>query len=544
MAEEGPQSVGLNQITVQTTITDPNSVSAKRAESGVTSPDTPGTKAKLDLPPSTPLGIHRFGSGFESNASTRSMCSTCQLSEMSVHIEPRRRTTRYLPEHYRKRKSLMTEQEAEQLRSLMQETELTTAIQRVPFFRKQVKLLLWMRKNLQFLRFVNEALHFSDKPPVLLCLKGMVLSLSDIDSTLVLYFFLVANTVKLIANVVKDTFQVPRPTWCLKMLQGAKAVQLSRYRDPETGAVVHVLSHRKTETGASQSLGDPVSRNVTSVEYLQMAQQKVKTEAPGKGNNKKKSVVAQGNNEARISERSFSCPSCHTVAVSSVTLIMALHFNSLPFWLLYIILSIAMALSRTALGMHWPFDTSMALLLCLTTVPPLYAAKDDMFLEIVKKSPEHCLFYLLGYSLLCSLIYLAVYRYCMMVVGVPSNIAHIADDFRLFKRVQIGTEIRDNMGFAGVAVGIYAHWKWTLEGSSKFEFKFGVTPCFVYVGGLYVLLCLGAWLRGSYLKLEPWSPRDYYVKWVVYFCCGFWMVAGNGVFWWVKNEKVWVDGKT
>lgn len=329
-------------------------------------------------------------------------------------------------------------------------------VPKVPLWPYQVLIQLWTMKNLRWLWVVNSALHFSDKPPVVVIIKAAVLSFTNINPSLVLFFFLVQTFVKTFANIVKDTVQIPRPMWCFLRPTG----------------------------------------------------------------------------HASISERSFSSPSCHTVFVSSVTLIMACHFQTWPFWVLYGVLSLAMALSRVALGMHWPFDVSAALVLCACTVPALYALRQALWFDYVD-TPEGILTWVLVYAAASTAIYVCVYALCMLVIGVPEGVKHIADDYSLFKRIQWGTEFRDNSLLAGVGVGVFIHWKLTLD-TVDFQYRWGLASGVLTCGGCAALLILGAQLR-KLLRLNAWSPPDYAMKCIIYFIVGVYMVACNGMFWWVGD---------
>jgi hypothetical protein len=156
-----------------------------------------------------------------------------------------------------------------------------------------------------------------------------------------------------------------------------------------------------------------------------------------------------------FSERSFSLPSCHTVFISSVTLLNALYFREKVWaWILYGCLSLCMAVSRIALRMHWPLDTFCALLLTGILCPVLYACKAYILSLFV--NPLAVLVGVNVYVIVLSLLY--VFLHTMMTQENQPVAGLENQNVTTFKRTQIGTELRDNAHLLGLGLGAYIRW--------------------------------------------------------------------------------------
>jgi membrane-associated phospholipid phosphatase len=218
-----------------------------------------------------------------------------------------------------------------------------------------------------------------------------------------------------------------------------------------------------------------------------------------------------------ISERSFSLPSCHTVFISSVTLLNALYFEDrLWAWMLYVCLSTSMAISRVALRMHWPLDTFCALVLTGTLCPVLYAGKAYALSVLITPIAVITSVSVYVVALTCVYAFLLMMLKCEKEpVGGPND---EGQNVTTFKRAQLGTELRDNAYLLGMGVGAYVIW------SIPNGLDFGIYPTGINsmcraVAGCVVIINYQNIIRFN-LYLNPWSTPDYAVKILCYFLCG------------------------
>lgn len=157
---------------------------------------------------------------------------------------------------------------------------------------------------------------------------------------------------------------------------------------------------------------------------------------------------------ASVSERSYSFPSGHVLFLSGNALAAVLWYPHLWYtWILYVVLSVIMGVSRVRLAMHWPQDIVLSLLIVGVLVPFLYYA--DAFSPIASDA-SGMLSFMLGYTLLLS----AAFVICDVLRDrTPPQAAHsIKADRGAFKTTLLGTELRDNAHTAGLAVGAYILW--------------------------------------------------------------------------------------
>lgn len=226
-----------------------------------------------------------------------------------------------------------------------------------------------------------------------------------------------------------------------------------------------------------------------------------------------------------ISERNWSFPSGHTMGLSGTFLLLALIFGS-DFWLLwvlYVLMTLLTCIARTALRMHWPLDTFGSCIIAPVTILPLYYMRTIVWEKRVTSSEE-----MLEAAILVFLTFFCTHTCCHFYVKaylpVPSIVEHIANDPTKFKYTNVMGGIRNSLFLLGAGLGVFLVWEIRDPHATVCPFETGLQPALMSSCTAGAVLLVQNFFRNWWCETEPWTTRDYQIKFAFAPLVGFFAV--------------------